>query len=35
VDCRANCLEYLVRSSRKSENYALAECKLSPLVSII
>jgi hypothetical protein len=35
VDCRANCLEYLVRSSRRSEDYALAECKLSPLVSII
>ena len=35
VDCRANCLEYLVRSSRKPEDYALAECKLSPLVSII
>jgi hypothetical protein len=35
VDCRANCLEYLVQSSRKSEDYALAECKLSPLVSII
>jgi hypothetical protein len=35
VDCRANCLEYLVHSSRKSEEYALAECKLSPLVSII
>ena len=35
VDCRANCLEYLVRSSRRGEDYALAECKLSPLVSII
>jgi hypothetical protein len=35
VDCRANCLEYLVHSSRKPEDYALAECKLSPLVSII
>jgi hypothetical protein len=35
VDCRANCLEYLVRSSRKREDYSLAECKLSPLVSII
>jgi hypothetical protein len=35
VDCRANCLEYLVRSFRKPEDYALAECKLSPLVSII
>jgi hypothetical protein len=35
VDCRANCLEYLVRSSRKREDYSLAECKLSPLVSIV
>ena len=35
VDCRANCLEYLVRSARKREDYSLAECKLSPLVSII
>lgn len=25
VDCRANCLEYLVRSSRAQESYALAE----------
>lgn len=38
VDCRSNCLEYLVRSARqrkRDEDYALAECKLSPLVSII
>jgi hypothetical protein len=35
VDCRANCLEYLVRSVRRTEDYALAECKISPLVSII
>lgn len=35
IDCRANCLEYIVRSARKSEDYALAECKLSPLVSIV
>ena len=35
VDCRANCLEYLVRSAHKRENYSLAECKLSPLVSVI
>ena len=35
LDCRANCLEYLVRSARKREDYALAECKISPLVSII
>jgi hypothetical protein len=33
VDCRANCLEYLVRSDRKREDYALADCKLSPLVN--
>ena len=35
VDCRANCLEYLVRSARKRKDYSLAECKLSPLVNII
>ena len=35
VDCRANCLEYLVRPVGRTEDYALAECKLSPLVSII
>ena len=36
MDCQANCLEYLVRSSsRAQESYALAECKISPLVSII
>jgi hypothetical protein len=35
VDCRSNCLEYTVRSSREAEGYALADCKLSPLVSII
>lgn len=35
VDCRANCLEYMVRSTRKSDDYALAECKISSLVSII
>ena len=34
-DCRANCLEYMVRSARKPGDYALAECKISPLVSII
>lgn len=34
-DCRSNCLEYLVQSSRKKKDYALAECKLSSLVSII
>ena len=35
VDCRSNCLEYMVRSARTTEDYSLAECKLSPLVSII
>ena len=35
VDCRSNCLEYMVRPTRKTEDYALAECKLSSLVSII
>jgi hypothetical protein len=35
VDCRANCLEYLVRPARARESYALTECKIAPLVSII
>ncbi len=37
LDCRANCLEYLVRTGRRNmpESYALTECKISPLVSII
>ena len=35
VDCRANCLEYLVRTVRGRKDYALAECKISRLVSII
>ena len=35
IDCRANCLEYMVRSARKSDDYTLAECKISALVSII
>ena len=35
VDCRANCLEYLVRPVRERDDYALAECKISRLVSII
>ena len=37
IDCRANCLEYLVRTARRNtpESYAVTECKLSPLVSII
>jgi hypothetical protein len=35
VDCRANCLEYLVHSVRARKSYQLAECKIAPLVSII
>ena len=35
VDCRANCLEYLVKSVRARKSYALTDCKISPLVSII
>ena len=35
VDCRANCLEYLVQSARAHKSYALTECKISPLVNII
>ena len=35
LDCRANCLEYLVRPVRERDDYALAECKISRLVSII
>lgn len=38
VDCRANCVEYTVRSAKlmkEEKDYSLAECKLSPLVSII
>jgi hypothetical protein len=35
VDCRANCLEYLVRPARARKDYALTDCKITPLVSII
>lgn len=35
VDCRASCLEYLVKSTRARKSYALTDCKISPLVSII
>ena len=35
VDCRSNCLEYMVSPARNAEAYALAECKISSLVSII
>ncbi|BBL80564.1 hypothetical protein RxyAA322_24180 [Rubrobacter xylanophilus] len=34
-DCRGNCTEYLVRAPRRAEDYTLAECKISPLVSIL
>ena len=34
-DCRGNCLEYRVNSNRRDEDYALADCKLSSLVSIL
>jgi hypothetical protein len=33
VDCRSNCIEYIVNA--KSKDYTLAECKVSALVSII
>ena len=35
LDCRSNCLEYLVRAARRKDDYTLAECKISPLVSIL
>lgn len=35
VDCRSNCLEYMVRSVRRGQDYSLADCKLSEIVSII
>ncbi len=35
ADCRSNCIEYAVRPSHQTEDYAVADCKLSPLVSII
>jgi hypothetical protein len=35
VDCRSNCLEYVVRPVRDPEDYTLADCKISPLVSIL
>ncbi len=35
INCRANCLEYVVQPARTSENFALTDCKISPLVSII
>jgi hypothetical protein len=35
VDCRANCIEYMVESYRKKESYPLPECKVRSLVSIL
>ena len=37
LDCRGNCLEYIVQAARRrqAESYNLAECKLDPLVSIL
>ena len=35
VDCRANCLEYLVQPAQARKSYALTDCKISPLVNII
>ena len=35
VDCRSNCLEYLVHATGRRDDYTLAECKISTLVSII
>jgi hypothetical protein len=35
VDCRANCLEYIVQSVPVHKSYALADCKIAPLVSIV
>jgi hypothetical protein len=35
VDCRSNCLEYLVSATVRRNDYTLAECKISALASII
>lgn len=35
LDCRANCIEYMVESFRKQESYPLPECKVRSLVSIL
>jgi len=35
VDCRSNCIEYMVSAKNKRDDYTLAECKVSSLVSII
>jgi len=34
-DCRSNCIEYMVSARNKRNDYTLAECKVSSLVSII
>lgn len=35
VDCRANCLEYIVQSVNVRKSYALADCKITALVNIV
>ena len=35
VDCRSNCIEYMVSAKGRPDDYTLAECKVSALVSII
>jgi hypothetical protein len=35
IDCRSNCLEYMVSATGRRADYNLAECKISALVSII
>lgn len=35
VDCRSNCTEYMVSATKRRDDYALAECKISTLVSIV
>ena len=35
ADCRSNCLEYLVHATGRRDDYTLAECKISALVSIV
>jgi hypothetical protein len=35
VDCRANCLEYMVQPVHARKSYALTDCKITPLVSIV
>ena len=35
VDCRANCLEYIVQSVRARKSYTVTDCKITSLVSII